>query len=191
MIIPVVIKRYQNRKLYNTESKRYITLEEIEDLIKKEREIKVIDNQTGKDITAITLSQIIFESEKNHTGFLPINLLLSLVQSGGHRIDDLRRNIFNSLSLFHHYDVEIERRVNLLIEQGELNQEAGTQLLGKLLAVSNQLHDSRMDVEKKILDYLRDHQISTDKDLEDLIQRVDAMSQRVDEFILEDEIRGN
>ena len=88
--MPILIKRYQNRKLYNTQTKRYITLEEIEDLIKKEEDVIVIDNNSGKDITAITLSQIIFEFEKNRKGILPIKLLLSLIQSGGNRIDEIK-----------------------------------------------------------------------------------------------------
>ena len=135
VIMPVVIKRYQNRKLYNTQSKCHITLAGIEGLIKEGKEIKVIDNLSGDDITAVTLSQVIFEQEKNHSGFLPINLLISLVQSGGNRIEDIRHNIFNSLSLSHHYDVEIERRVNLLIESGEVTEQEGNQLLRKLLAL--------------------------------------------------------
>jgi polyhydroxyalkanoate synthesis repressor PhaR len=100
--MPIIIKRYQNRKLYNTQSKQYITLEEIEDLIKNELEIKVIDNRTGNDITAITLSQIIFEFEKNRSGFLPVKLLVSLIQSGGNRIDEIRRSIIEALSVYHH-----------------------------------------------------------------------------------------
>lgn len=182
--MPVIIKRYQNRKLYNTESKRYITLEGIEELIKSEQEVKVIDNHTGQDITAVTLSQIIFEFEKNRSGFLPFSLLLSLVQSGGNRLDDIRQSIFNSLNLYHHYDVEIERRVNLLMEQGELTQEAGTLLLGKLLAISHQLHDSRGELEGRIVRYLLDRQFPSENTLQELIQRVEVISQRVDEIRL-------
>jgi polyhydroxyalkanoate synthesis repressor PhaR len=178
--MPVIIKRYQNRKLYNTESKRYITLEGIEDLIKNEQEIIVIENNTGKDITAITLSQIIFEFEKNRSGFLPIKLLLSLVQSGGNRIDEIRRNIIDSLNVYHHYDIEIERRVNLLIDQGELTQEAGTQLLKKLLSINNEVYDSRSDIDEVIFEYLQAHKIPTKTDIQILIQKIDSISQIID-----------
>ena len=156
--MPVTIKRYQNRKLYNTQSKRYITLEGIEDLLKNGQEIIVIDNSTGKDITAITLSQIIFEFEKNRSGFLPIKLLVSLVQSGGNRIDDLRRNITDSLGLYHLYDVEIERRLKLLIERGELTQDAATQLLKKLISINHQAYDSKRILKflfRKLMHYLK------------------------------------
>jgi polyhydroxyalkanoate synthesis repressor PhaR len=178
--MPVIIKRYRNRKLYNTQSKCYITLGEIEELVKEQEKVKIIDNITGNDITAITLSQIIFELEKNRAGFLPSNLLLSLVQSGGKRIEEIRQNIFNSLNLIHHFDVEIERRVNLLIRNGELSQEVGTQLLGKLLSVSYREEDIRENVEGKIIEFLRERQIPTKNDIQTLINKIETLSKRVE-----------
>jgi polyhydroxyalkanoate synthesis repressor PhaR len=180
--MPVVIKRYQNRKLYNTQSRRYITLEEIAELIRDEQEIKVVDNLNGNDITAVILSQLIFESEKDGSGFLPVKLLVSLVQSGGNKIDVIRRNIFNSLSLFHHYDVEIERRINYLIDHGELTQEEGSKFMDNLLEAGQQLHDNRADVEGSIYQYLRFRQIPTGNDFHRLIQKIDKLSKRVDEL---------
>jgi polyhydroxyalkanoate synthesis repressor PhaR len=178
--MPVIIKRYRNRKLYNTQSKKYITLEEIEELIKQQEAVKVIDNSTKNDITATTLSQIIFGSEKNKTGVLPINLLISLVQSGGKRMDEIRRNIFDSLNLAHHFDVEIERRVNLLIANGEFSQEAGTQLLDKLLTVGNLQNDLIENVEGKIIELLRERQIPTKSDFLTIIKRIETLSEKVE-----------
>jgi len=187
----VIIKRYQNRKLYNTQAKRYITLEGIADLIKNDQEIKVIENHTGKDITAVTLSQIIFEIEKNRSGFLPIKILLSLVQSGGNKLEDFRHIIFNSLSLYHHYDVEIERRINLLVDQGELSQEEGTQLFSKLLNASHQLHRPKGEFEGDIYDYLSRRQIPTTHEIQTLIHRIDNLSQNVDKLSMEYKNKGD
>jgi polyhydroxyalkanoate synthesis repressor PhaR len=180
--MPIIIKRYQNRKLYNTQSKRYITLEEIENLIKNEADIKVIDNKTGYDITAVTLSQIIFELEKNHSGFLPMRLLLSLVQSGGNKIEDIRKNIFDSLNLLHYYDSEIEKRIKYLIESGELSQEEGSNILTKMLAASQHIHSVRWNVEVKINEYVKDRQMPSENDFLMLIQKIDDLSKQVDEI---------
>ena len=57
------IKRYPNRKLYDTEKKRYITLKGIADLIRQGKELRVVDNATGQDLTTVTLSQVIFDQE--------------------------------------------------------------------------------------------------------------------------------
>lgn len=182
----IVIKRYLNRKLYNTQSKRYITLEEIEELIKDQEEVRVVDNQTGNDITAITLSQIIFELEKNREGFLPHTLLLSLVQSGGKRIEEIRRNVFNSLNLAHHFDNEIERRVNQLISDGQIKEEVGNQLLEKLLSVSYPQEDLRENIEARITELLHSSQMPTKTDLQALIQKIDDLTKRVDDIHLND-----
>ena len=61
-----VIKRYSNRKLYDTQESRYVTLEELEELIRAGREISVVDVSTGEDLTSVTLAQIILENERNH-----------------------------------------------------------------------------------------------------------------------------
>jgi polyhydroxyalkanoate synthesis repressor PhaR len=185
--MPVIIKRYRNRKLYNTQSKRYVTLEEIEELIKQHEEIKVIDNDSENDITATTLSQIIFGLEKNLTGVLPINLLISLVQSGGKRMDEVRQNIFNSMNLVRHFDLEIERRVNILITSGELSQEAGTQLLQKLLTVGSKQEDVIENIEGKFIELLREQQIPTKVDFQTLSKRIDTLSTKIEGFTFDTE----
>jgi polyhydroxyalkanoate synthesis repressor PhaR len=180
--MPVIIKRYRNRKLYNTQTKKYVTLEGIEELIKQQEDIKVIDNDNENDITATTLSQIIFGSEKNQTGVLPTSLLISLVQSGGKKIDVLRRNIFNSLNLSHHFDVEIEKRVNLLIANGEFSQDAGIQILQKLLSVGYKHEDIRENVDGGFIEFLKEWQIPTKNDFQNVINRIEVLSKKVEGY---------
>ncbi|MCB0161660.1 MAG: polyhydroxyalkanoate synthesis regulator DNA-binding domain-containing protein, partial [Caldilineaceae bacterium] len=76
-----VIKRYPNRKLYDTEAKTYVTLDEITEMIRAGRDVQVIDHETGDDLTTLTLSQIILEQEKKSAGFLPRSLLTSLIRT--------------------------------------------------------------------------------------------------------------
>ena len=78
----VLIKRYANRKLYNTQTSRYITLKGIAELIESGREVRVIDNETGEDITSVTLSQILVDSERSNRS-VPGSLLSELIQKGG------------------------------------------------------------------------------------------------------------
>ena len=66
-----VIKRYSNRKLYDTAAKRYVTLDGIAELIRQGAEVRVIDHATGDDMTAQIQAQIIFEEEKRGGGLLP------------------------------------------------------------------------------------------------------------------------
>ena len=78
----VLIKRYANRKLYNTETSRYITLRGIAELIEADEDVRVIDNETGEDITSVTLSQILVDSERESRS-VPKTLLSDLIQRGG------------------------------------------------------------------------------------------------------------
>ncbi len=85
-----VIKRYSNRQLYDTEEKKYVTLDQISQLIKEGDEVKVVDNETGDDLTSVTLSQILVEQEKRREGGLPKSFLTELVKSSTTFFDYLR-----------------------------------------------------------------------------------------------------
>jgi len=77
------IKRYQNRKLYDTYQSCYVTLDEISEMIIRGEEVTVIDNRTKKDITSSTLTQIIFEKQKRSNTVIPVETLREFIQIGG------------------------------------------------------------------------------------------------------------
>lgn len=79
---PKIIKRYTNRKLYDTVESRYVTLDEIASMIRAGAEVKVVDNRTREDLTSITLAQIIFEQEKKSSQ-TSLSTLLGLIRQGG------------------------------------------------------------------------------------------------------------
>ena len=79
---PKVIKRYTNRKLYDTVESRYVTLDEIAEMIKAGAEVKIVDNRTKEDLTSVTLAQIIFEEEKK-TSKMSLETLRDLIRHGG------------------------------------------------------------------------------------------------------------
>ena len=124
----IIVKRYPNRKLYNTDAKRYVTLDQLAELIHSGDEVQILDHHTGEDLTAVTLTQIIFEQEKKQGGYLPRSVLTGLIQSGGQTLANLRKSLASPLDLFHHVDLEIERRINSLVEQGKISADEGEQL---------------------------------------------------------------
>jgi polyhydroxyalkanoate synthesis repressor PhaR len=78
----VVIKKYNNRRLYDTEKNAYVTLATLSEMIKQGRQIEVIDAQTKDDVTAFTLTQIILEEAKSKNFLLPVPLLHLMIQFG-------------------------------------------------------------------------------------------------------------
>ena len=77
-----LIKRYESRKLYDTEESRYVSLDEIASWVREGQEVRVVDNATSADVTAQTLTQIILDEGRRGTSFLPSELLHELVRVG-------------------------------------------------------------------------------------------------------------
>ncbi len=80
---PIIIKKYANRRLYNTETSSYVTLDHLADMIKSGEEFVVRDAKTGEDITRAVLTQIIFEKETREKNMLPISFLRQLISLYG------------------------------------------------------------------------------------------------------------
>lgn len=78
----ILLKKYANRRIYDTEKSAYITLEQVSELIKAGRHVSVIDARTSEDVTAFILSQILVEEAKNKNILLPVPLLHLVIQHG-------------------------------------------------------------------------------------------------------------
>ena len=77
-----ILKRYANRKLYDPQESRYVTLDEVAEMIRRGQEIMVTDVATGVDLTSVVLAQIIVETERQHRTALPTAFLHQLIQYG-------------------------------------------------------------------------------------------------------------
>jgi polyhydroxyalkanoate synthesis repressor PhaR len=80
---PVIIKKYANRRLYNTDTSTYVTLEDLAEMVRLERDFVVFDAKTGEDLTHAVLTQIIVEQESRGTNLLPIGFLRQLIRFYG------------------------------------------------------------------------------------------------------------
>lgn len=80
---PVIIKKYANRRLYNTDTSTYVTLEDLAEMVRAERDFVVYDAKTGEDLTHAVLTQIIVEQESRGTNLLPIGFLRQLIRFYG------------------------------------------------------------------------------------------------------------
>jgi polyhydroxyalkanoate synthesis repressor PhaR len=86
-----VIKRYSNRKLYDTKDSRYVTLLQIAGMVRDGEEVQIIDNNTKDDLTEVTLAQIIYEEQKAHSRSVPLQTLKELIHARTEKVlADLR-----------------------------------------------------------------------------------------------------
>ena len=176
------IKRYPNRKLYDTEAKKYVTLEGIAALIRDGQEVEVVDYATGEDLTAVTLTQVILEQEKKRGGFLPEAVLAGLIQAGGETLSSLRRSLASPLELARHVDEEIERRVEDLTRRGELAVEEARQLRDQLLAGGGYPWPRTQPTDREIQQALADHDVATQADLEAVAARLEALAAELEQL---------
>jgi polyhydroxyalkanoate synthesis repressor PhaR len=131
-----LIKRYANRKLYDTESKRYITLDGIAEMIRQQQDVKVIDHETGEDITALTQAQIIFEQERKLRSGIPRTVFTNIIQTSSDTISQVWHALIPPDEMQKAVDLEIERRVQVLMKTGQMNDDEGIRVMDLLLTPS-------------------------------------------------------
>jgi polyhydroxyalkanoate synthesis repressor PhaR len=176
---PKVIKRYGNRKLYDTHLSRYVTLEEISQMIRKGEDLKVIDNKTKEDLTAVTLTQIMLEEEKNKKNILPLSLLKNLIQQGGGSIYELVQRGKDS---FVSMRMEAEEQLLKLLERGQDAVEEGPALLREWLSGQ---HKGLDQIQKRIDERIRVvfQRLSGLEDLERQIQELENKIDRMEKLL--------
>jgi polyhydroxyalkanoate synthesis repressor PhaR len=114
----VLIKRYANRKLYNTDTSRYITLKGIAELIEAGCDVRVVDNETGEDITSVALSQILVDSERESRS-VPKTLLSDLIQRSGDVLyGALRRGVGDASESLEEIQRNVRRFIRAREEEG-------------------------------------------------------------------------
>ncbi len=129
-----LIKRYSNRKLYDVDASAYVTLEEIAEMVRRGDEIKVVDYASGADLTALTLTQVIFDQEKKLGGLLPQAILTRILRAGNTTLQTIRGGMKPFLDPVQFVEDEIRRRLTLLVDEGSLTAEESKRLGDLLVA---------------------------------------------------------
>ena len=176
----VVVKRYPNRKLYNTAAKRYVSLDILAELIRQGEDVQVLDHVTGDDVTVPVLAQIIAEQERKQGGFLPLPLLTGWIQAGGETLTSLRRAMAAQFDILRLVDEEIERRLAFLVSGGALTEAEGERLRVLLLAGGQESLEAIHPPEHMLASFRNRYGIPSRADLRTLSEQIDALTQQID-----------
>ncbi|HEY7956872.1 MAG TPA: polyhydroxyalkanoate synthesis regulator DNA-binding domain-containing protein, partial [Polyangia bacterium] len=186
MAEPRVVKRYANRKLYDTQRSRYVTLDQIAEMIRSGEDVKIVDNNSKEDLTAITLAQIIFEEEKK-SSFMPLSALRNIIQTGGQSIQQFAsqtgekvRSVFRRQKEDGTFETEEEA-----LAAGDEPQQAGQQAssIREFLDRSQQTFE---EWQKKVDERIRtavdaiNPMASLEKEVKTLSQRLAELEKRLD-----------
>jgi polyhydroxyalkanoate synthesis repressor PhaR len=181
---PKVIKRYTNRKLYDTVESRYVTLDEIGGMIKAGAEVKIIDNRTKEDLTSVTLAQIIFEEEKK-TSKMSLEMLRELIRHGG----EVAQRFVEGTQAELRGRVEAvraaaEQRVQSLITRGQATSDRAKEMV--------QASQEAMSAVQRRVDERVRAAVEQMSSLSEARRQLDEVSRRLDEIEKRlDEIAGN
>ncbi len=173
------IKRYANRKLYDTTNKKYITLDKISKLLKAGEEVSVMDNETGEDITEATISQILARTQKGQTDNAAANVMIQLLRKGPGTLVDYGKKYVSlwdrALTMA---DEEIDRLVERLVKEKEITPSEGSKLKKDML--------SRADDLKKWIAEKIDQRLSEALDLMNLASKdqVSQLTSKIDALTL-------
>lgn len=176
-----LIKRYANRKLYDTESKRYITLDGIAEMIRQQQDVKVVDHETGEDITALTQAQIIFEQERKLRSGIPRTVFTNIIQTGSDTLSQVWHALIPPDELKKAVDTEIERRLQVLLKTGQMSDDDGLRILDLLLA-SPEPEAPKPDRAAPLsgLEKLIKQRAPSQEQLEQLTKQVEALTAEVE-----------
>lgn len=156
-----VIKRYSNRKLYDTERSKYVTLDEIAKMIKAGDEITIIDNETKEDLTSVTLTQIIYEEEKRESR-MPLGMLRNLIQTGGTSLQDFFDKQVKAPAMDIRDTVEksIEKNVEEIVQSAAQIREVATRSVTDITEGARRMfsrEERRAEEFRKTTSVLLDH----------------------------------
>jgi polyhydroxyalkanoate synthesis repressor PhaR len=158
----VTIKKYANRRLYDTESSTYITLDRLAQMVREGREFEVVDAKSGEDITRQVLTQIIVDEEARGATMLPINFLKQLIGLYGNSMQNLVPSYLEAaMEAFQRNQTAVRDAFggNMFADIAKRNmamfEDAAQALAGKPRAGTHKPSDSEVDALKAELDALK------------------------------------
>ena len=125
----ITIKRYNNRKLYNTDLRQYVTLDDIAAILNDGGDIRVVDHRSGVDLTTLTLLQVILEQERQIGGLLPSVLVSRVVKSGDQKFHQLVQALMAARTNNKSFDNELHQRLHVLISNGQITPAEADHIL--------------------------------------------------------------
>ncbi len=178
------IKKYSNRKLYDMTEKKYISFDELSELIKSGEEVLIEDNETGEDITASVVAQLLARKNKENSNDIPSSLLINLLRKGGGTVIGYAKKYTalwqNGLNMA---EDEIDRLVNMLVKSKEISESEGGKLKKELLNYKENLKKwiSRK-IDQRVTEVLNMMNLATKEQMLELTAKIDTLNKTVEKM---------
>ena len=175
------IKKYTNRKMYDTHDKRYVTMAQLSELIKQGAEVMVIDNRTGEDITTAIISQLIGRDNKEKDKAVSSQLLMQLLRKGGGTLTDYAKKYMSLWQgAFNMAEDEVSQLVNRLVKNKEISMSEAGKLKKEIMGYTSSLKSWISErIDKRVGEGLQSMNLATNDHLKALSDKVDVLSKKV------------
>ena len=179
------IKRYSNRKLYDVTDRRQVTLDAVAQLVREGEDVKVVDNESGEDITTVILSEILLERERQSAGPFSKSILTGLVRTGSAAIEQAKRTLTGT-GLVQLAEQEMERVINTWVELGHMTeQEVLRTVEGVIDKRRQQRGGSDGLVQEQLVQALKEARLPTRDEFERLAAQVHGLNVQVGNLVEE------
>ncbi|MFH1700663.1 MAG: polyhydroxyalkanoate synthesis regulator DNA-binding domain-containing protein [Candidatus Zixiibacteriota bacterium] len=180
-----IIKRYRNRRLYDTELREFIVIPDLELMVRQNKSFVVIDNSTGKDITLSVLTAVLGEQVHNWRDTdLSLDLLQSVIKIGGRRsMNILKNTALAGIGLVNITRKKAEELIETLIKSGELSKSDKKEAVMELLAKAEKSAKETKDKFTRGIDRgIENFPLVMKSDFEKLVKKVEGLSRKLNKL---------
>ena len=181
------IKKYSNRKLYDSTDKRFISMDEIAELIKAGEEISIHNHRTGQDLTASIVSQLLGRKIGNFDSEVPSKVLFQLLRQGSKGLVGSTRKYFgfwqNALTMA---EDELDKFVNVFVKDSEISKDEGDRFKKEIIRHSEQLKNWINDqIDESVSQKLKKMNLATKRQLSNLKTREQEFAGKIETVVQE------
>ncbi len=178
------IKKYANRKLYDTTDKKYISRTRLSELIKQGKDIIIIDNETGEDLTASIVSSLIATTSGKAGGTVSSGVLIQLFRKGGNALTDYaKRYVSFWQRSFTMAEDEIDDMVKKLVKSKEISKSEGVRLKKEVMGFTTSLKVWISDtIDKRLKEVLSATNLATKDQVSELTGRINILEKKLKKF---------
>jgi polyhydroxyalkanoate synthesis repressor PhaR len=176
------IKKYANRKMYDTTDKKYISMDTLAKLIKSGKEVSIIDNQTGEDITTSIVSQLIARNRNSPDKVISSKILMDMLRKGGDTLNDYAKKYVSlwqgALTMA---EDEVDKLVNLLVKDKEISKSEGRNLKNEITGYTDTLKSwIQENIDRRLNEVLSVMNLASKDQVEDLSAKIDRLTRKVE-----------
>lgn len=176
------IKKYANRKLYDTTDKKYVSLDRLSELIKAGEEVTIEDNETGEDITAAVVSQLLAREKKDGETDLPVGMLMQLLRKGRGTVAGYAKKYAGlwqgAVTMA---EDEIDKLVSILVKDKEISESEGFRLKREMMAYADGFKKWVGDkVDQRVNEVMGVMNLATKDQVVRLTEQIEALTETVE-----------